>query len=433
MARVVIVTAIVVLAVLAALFALGWVLSSRVIVPAPYSLMPEFEIVAVEPLEPVPDPGAADPEPQGAAATEPAPNALAVTLPVLEDPNQHADTRVEGTYGLLWDGGYGLLGAVLSASAVDPMLGEASEAGADDEDDAITADATATITRAVTVVEGVVPAAGAPARIDNFVYRRDPRSDFGIEYEELVLAGEHGGLRAWYVPAEGRTAVLLLHGRRRGELIETLRMIQPLHEMGHDVLALAYRNHDESAASSDGLYHYGASEWRDAIAGARLLGERGADRVILFGLSMGGAVALEALERWTAELPEPIGVILDSPLVDPFAIVEVGAVKAGLPLPGLLTRVALLVAGWRTGTDFGELRQASSAGTVPVPVMVFAGVQDTTVPVASVDEFTAALRTPLTYHRLPGVEHVEAWNHDPDAYAARLATFVAGLDVRALR
>jgi len=315
---------------------------------------------------------------------------------------------VKGVYSLLWEGGYGRLGEVLSA------------------DDA-------KVTRELDEVIGSAPLGGAPARIDNFVYRRDPLADFGIPFEELSLAGESGPLKAWYVPGAGRTAVLLLHGRRRGELIETLRMIEPLHELGFDVLALAYRNHDASAASDDGLYHYGASEWRDAHVAASELTARGADRVVIYGLSMGGAVALEALERWTAELPEPVGVILDSPLVDPYATVELGAVKAGLPMPRQLTNLALLVAGWRTGVDFPDLRQAERAATIPVPLMVIAGVEDTTVPIAAVDEFTAAVRTPLTYIRLEGVEHVEAWNHDPLAYREQLRAFMASLEVRATR
>src|SRR5690606_30355663 len=172
-----------------------------------------------------------------------------------------------------------------------------------------------------------------------------------------------------------------------------------------------------------------------ACDGARRLAERGSDRVILSCLSMCDAVALEALEHWTdagaGPLPEPVALILDSPLVDPYATVELGAVKAGLPLPGPLTRLALAVAGWRTGADFKQLCQAQDATEVPVPVMVIAGVEDSTVPVASVDEFTAALRTPLTYHRLPGVEHVEAWNHDPETYAGWLRAFLASLEVRA--
>src|SRR5690606_18667773 len=247
-----------------------------------------------------------------------------VTLPVLSEPNQHANTLVEGVYGLLWDGGHAPLGEIVARDA-------------------------ASVTRPLGEISGTPPTAGAPARIDNFVYRADPLTDLGIEFEELTLQGQEGAVRAWYVPGTSRTAVLMLHGRRRGELIETLRMLGPLHDLGVPTLALAYRNHDRSDPSSDGYYHYGASEWQDAVVGARELAARGADRVVLMGLSMGGAVALEATKQWTADLPELVGIVLDSPLVDVYDTIELGAVKAGLPLPDRLTTLALFVAGLRTG------------------------------------------------------------------------------------
>ena len=62
------------------------------------------------------------------------------------------------------------------------------------------------VTRAVAVVEGTLPAAGTPARVDNFVYRRDPERDLGLAFERLTLSGPVGGVAAWYVPpaeAEG--------------------------------------------------------------------------------------------------------------------------------------------------------------------------------------------------------------------------------------
>ncbi len=366
--------------------AVGWVLAGRVIVPQPYGLLPEFRLQGVTLL------------PDGRyRVVLPAPGA---------DPVQHANTRVDGAYALLWEGGFGALGEVL-------------------------ADDGAGVARAVELKDGAPPAAGLEARIDNFYYRHDPLTDLGIGFEELSLAGPVGVLRAWYLPAEQGTAVLLLHGRRRGELIETLRFAQALNELGLPVLAVAYRNHDASAPSPDGLYHYGASEWQDALVGALELAGRGHERVILYGLSMGGAVALEALERWPAAAPEVVGLVLDSPLVSPVAVVEVGAVKAGLPLPGPLTRLALFVARLRTGADFPGLEQARTADRIGVPVLLIAGEHDSTVPVAAVDEFAAAVRAPLTYVRLPGVEHVEAWNHDPARYAGWLRAFVASLEVRA--
>lgn len=393
-----------------AVAAVGWVLSNRVLVPSPYGLMPEFELASVEDLGggryavglPAPGPGA---QPgAGSAATGGGPGGSARQPE--GRPAQHADPRLQGTYAVLWDGGYGSLGATLS-------------------------DAGGVVTRAVELQGGAPPTAGAPARMDNFYYRHDPETDLGLPFEDLTLRGPVGDLHAWYVPGEQRTAVLLLHGRRRGELIETLRFTQALHDAGLPVLALAYRNHDASDPSPDGLYHYGASEWQDALVGALELARRGHERVILYGLSMGGAVALEALERWPQAAPEVVALVLDSPLVSVSAVVELGAVKAGMPMPATLTRLALLVAQLRTGTDFAGLEQASYAPSIGVPVLLIAGEDDSTVPIAAVDAFAAAVRAPLTYLRLPGVEHVEAWNHDPARYALWLREFFAGLQVRA--
>lgn len=386
------IVALLVLAVVAVV-AVGWVLSGRVIVPSPYGLMPEFELTNVEDLG------------DGRYAVGiPAPEQAAGRA--AESPAQHANPRLRGTYAVLWEGGYAALGETLS-------------------------DGAGVVTRAVELLNGTPPTAGAPARLDNFYYRRDPQPDLGLPFDDLTLAGPVGQLHAWYVPGEQRTAVLILHGRRRGELIETLRFIEPLHEAGLPVLALAYRNHDASDASPDGLYHYGASEWQDALVGALELARRGHDRVVLYGLSMGGAVALEALERWPGSAPEVVGLILDSPLVSVSAVVELGAAKAGMPLPGTLTRLALLVARLRTGADFGGLEQADYAPDIGVPVLLIAGEDDSTVPIASVDAFAAAVRAPLTYLRLPGVEHVEAWNHDPERYALWLREFLGSLQVRA--
>jgi alpha-beta hydrolase superfamily lysophospholipase len=375
---------------LAAAFAVGWVMSNRFLVPQPYSLMPEFEIARVD------DDSSAE-------------GGVIVTLPVAEEPAQFADVAKEGIYNLLWQGGHGRLGSVLSNDGRQ-------------------------VVRRVVDTVGEPPRSGDPARLDLTIFRRDPRADHGIEFEELELAGPSGRLRAWWIEGGAERAVLALHGRRRADLTETLRILPTLRRSGWSVMALAYRNHDRSDPSPDGLFHYGHSEVEDALAGLAELERRGVEEVALYGFSMGGAVALEALKRWPPDGPRLLGLVLDSPLLDPRTVIAKGARDSGLPRPGLLTDIALLVARLRTGVDWSNLDQRRGAAAVDVPLLLIAGTADHTIPVGLVDEFAALVEAPVEYLRLEGVDHVEGWNRDRQRYEQAVDGFLdrvaASEDVR---
>lgn len=350
----------------------GWFFSNSILKPKPYSLMPEFEILEVS----------------GGQVVLPAPKSSA----------QFANTRRSGTYGLLWEGGHGLLGEVI----------------ADDGE---------RITRELTLVSGTIPGAGDSARLDNFIYRRNPKEDHDLEYEALTLQGQEGALQAWWLAQSGDTAVLMLHGRRRGAIAETLRIMPTLAELGYSVLSLSYRNHSESDPSADGFFHYGDSEWEDAVTGLAYLQSQGVKRVVLYGFSMGGGVALETLERMPPGLPEPIGLIIDSPLLNPRTVFQQAARKMGLPLADRVADWSLLVARFRAGINWQSLDQRRTAAQINIPVLLIAGTADSTVPVALVDEFAAQVPD-IEYRRLNGVEHVEAWNGTPDAYEAWVRNFL---------
>jgi pimeloyl-ACP methyl ester carboxylesterase len=188
-------------------------------------------------------------------------------------------------------------------------------------------------------------------------------------------------------------------------------------------LAVAYRNHGQSVDSPDGLYHYGDTEWQDVVEGMKFLKERGVQKVILYGFSMGASVALETFERYKED-PQVIGMILDSPLLDPYEVFLLGAKDAGLPLANVLTRGAMLVGSWRAGgINWAGLDQRKIAPDVKIPVLLFGATADTTIPIALVDEF-ASLLPDVEYHRLEGVEHVESWNHDPVQYETWVKEFL---------
>ena len=341
-----------------------WAGSNALLVPRAYRLMPEFTVVDFDDGK--------------------------VTLPAPTSAAQFADTRKEGAFGLLWGAGYGHLGPVLS------------EAGG-------------RVVRPLQIVDGAPPVAGEPARIDTFLYRRDPARDLGMRFEEVRVASDVGGLAGWWLPGDpGTTGVLVLHGRRRGERAEALRVLPAVADAGRSVLVLAYRNHRDSPASPDGFYHYGASEADDALAGARFLAERGVARVVLYGFSMGGATALEALKRWPpAGLPPVAGMILDAPLIDPTAVTEARVRRARIPFPRAWTRATLGLAAWRSGLRWRALDQRRDAARIEVPVLLVAGIDDHTVPIGVVDAFAERLGDRVRYHRVAGADHIEAWNRRP--------------------
>lgn len=360
---------------LALLVAIGWSFSNTILLPRDYSLMPEFEILAT--------------------------GGERVTLPRIDDPPQFGDTLQTGEFNLLYPGGYGRLGPVL-----------------DEGDDRVV--------RAFEHLSGVRPRAGDPARLDSFLFWGGPE-ERGIDAAQITLSGEVGDLGAWWVERDSDTAVLILHGRRRGELIETLRLAPVLLEPGHSLLALSYRNHRGSTASPDGFYHYGASEYRDVLTGVDFLREQGASRIILVGVSLGGALALEALEHWPADAPRPIGLLLDSPLLDPRTVFVEGSRDLGIPFAGPLTDLAMFVARLRAGIDWRDLDQRVAAAGVAPPQLLIAGIDDATVPIALVDEYAARITAPLDYHRVEGADHGEAWNLGPDRYEGWVREFLAGL------
>jgi pimeloyl-ACP methyl ester carboxylesterase len=354
---------------------IGWYFSNTILTPRPYSLMPEFTILEV--------------------------SEDAVTLPLPSPSSQFADTRKQGVYGLLWDTGSGRLGDVI-------------EEGAD------------YVTRPFELLEGQMPEPGAPARLNYDVYRSNPLSAHGLAFEEVTLEGEVGELKAWWLEG-GDVAVLMLHGRRRSDRSETLRIMPTLVEQGYSVLALAYRNHDESDPSPDGFYHYGATEWQDAVTALQFLREQGIEQVVLYGFSYGGLVALETAEALSTSETVDIdllAVILDSPLVDPRTVVSKGARDMGLPLADTISAWALWVAGQRANIDWSELDQRQSVEQLTVPILLIHGTDDATVPVSLAEELTERARAPLQFEQVPGAAHAEAWNRGPEAYETWVRDFL---------
>lgn len=134
--------------------------------------------------------------------------------------------------------------------------------------------------------------------------------DIGLDYEELTLRASDGvGIGAWLVPrSDARGVALFCHGNA-GNISHCLPLIKTLHDAGCSVLAFDYRGFGKSGGkpSEQGTYDDAQAAWDYLVKERRVP----AERIVVFGWSLGGAVAA----RLAANLPperRPGSVILSS-------------------------------------------------------------------------------------------------------------------------
>jgi pimeloyl-ACP methyl ester carboxylesterase len=87
-------------------------------------------------------------------------------------------------------------------------------------------------------------------------------------------------------------------------------------------------------------------------------------------------------------------------------------------------RHGLTAAGWRLGVDWDALCYRDDCVRVTVPALLFHGVDDPLVPIATSDAFAAARPDLVEYVRVARAGHVRSWNVGPQAYEARVEAFL---------
>ena len=131
-------------------------------------------------------------------------------------------------------------------------------------------------------------------------------SQVGLPYEDIYLTTSDGiSLHGWYIPAtQPRGTVLFLHGNA-GNISHRLDSVRMFHRLGYSTLIFDYRGYGNSggAPTEQGTY-------RDAEAAWRYLTEQlqtPSCRIVLFGESLGGAVA-----AWLAARQKPAALVIAS-------------------------------------------------------------------------------------------------------------------------
>ncbi len=255
----------------------------------------------------------------------------------------------------------------------------------------------------------------------------DPKTVCGLDFSTVAVRGDLGDAPAWYVPptvapARG-TWVIAVHGRG-GSRMDALYVSPTLAAAGMPILIISNRNDDGAPRSPDGKDHLGDTEWRDVAAAVMYARGQGASGVVLYGLSMGGAVVMTALRRSApAEAALVRGVILDSPVLDWNATLDMRASR--LHLPSLLTWTSKRLVEQRGALSLADFDQLRYVGALKVPVLLFVDRSDVSVVPGPSEQFAAARPDLVTLVTTTGGGHLGSWNIDPAGYKKALRDFLS--------
>jgi pimeloyl-ACP methyl ester carboxylesterase len=308
------------------------------------------------------------------------------------------DWRRDGIWGLRWNGGYAQVGKI---QHIDTQK----------------------------VVRKFVPLTGNlkrgdMVRLDAFAFPDDPQQAFGLPTQKLVFSSPLGVFHGWFIAAHRNTWVIFVHGKRDHPPRKPLHaypIIPVVAKIGLPSMIITYRNDLGAPASPDGYHWYGLTEWKDLEGAARYAVEHGAEKLILVGYSMGGAVVMNFLYR--SPLAEKVRcAILDSPMLNLSATIDFGGRLIGLP--DFLISLGKLTAGIRFNIDWKALDYLRRTNELRVPNLLFHGDADTTVPVETSEALAKARPDIVSYHRVPGATHIRSWNMNPAAYETAVHNFL---------
>lgn len=256
-------------------------------------------------------------------------------------------------------------------------------------------------------------------------------SELHLPWEDVRIGTPAGPCPAWLFPARSSTWVIQVHGRGAVRA-ECLRAVPVFHALDLPTLVVSYRNDGEAPRTRSGAYALGASEWRDVDAAIGYALRHGAERIVLMGWSMGGAIALQT--ALSSEHRAVIaGVVLDSPVVDWRSVLRFQAREAGLrePLPRLA--MSALEADWSarlSGAEqaipFDRLDIVSRASELTTPLLILHSDDDGFVPSDASYALAEARPDLVTMPRFTVARHTKIWNYDQTGWTAAITDWAVG-------
>lgn len=317
------------------------------------------------------------------------------------------ETAAPGRYGLRWGG-----------RDAHARLGEVRYA--DDE----------IVVRRLEKVEQGTLSRGA-ARWNQYYYAGTPTTALGLPHQDVEVDTDLGPMPAWYVPAAhpAETWAVLVHGRNATRE-ECLRATTAMHELGLAVLIPTYRNDVGAPADPSGRFHLGDREWLDVESAMLWAIGQGAQRIVLFGWSMGGSIVLQAATRSVVS-DRVVAVVLDGPVVDWHTVLDHHSQMNRVPVRiarlghGMLRHpLGRRLVGLQYPLDLRHLDWVSRAAELHLPILVIHSDQDEFVPNGPSLALGLARPDVVRVEAWAQGRHTKEWNTDPERWERVVTGFV---------
>lgn len=215
-------------------------------------------------------------------------------------------------------------------------------------------------------------------------------------------------LHAWFVPADRPIATLVMSHGNAGNLAHRYELLKRLQSVGLSTFIYDYRGYGLSNGSpnEEGVYKDGVAAFDAALKVA------GVDSlpVILFGTSLGGAVAVDVATQRQAD-----GLILEATFTSARDMAE--TLYPFLPVKYLL----------RTGFNSVEKIKA-----IHIPLLSIHGERDSIVPKRLGFALYLAANHPKAFYEIPGADHNDTFLVGGQTYLEYIRNFAQSLSKKAV-
>ena len=210
-------------------------------------------------------------------------------------------------------------------------------------------------------------------------------AELGLAHQDVWISMDEGYLHGWWLPASDPQAktVLFLHGNG-GNVGSHLQQAWFLSQVGWSVLLIDYRGYGLSSGpfpNETRVYEDAAAAW-DYLTQTQ---NQAPENIIIFGHSIGGAIAIELAHRH----PQAAGLIVQGTFTSMAAMVDHIGYSRIFPR-------------WLLTQRFNSQQKLS---TLQMPVLLIHGSEDETIPATMSQDLYAIAPQPKQLWLVPGASH----------------------------